>query len=96
MEARRVECDGITRLRGLVKDLACSIDIIPDSNGFVLRTRHNQLLSNADIQASDLFVMEATVHLFDFDYWISFVEHRNFGLQKLLVLSDIVDLLTRD
>jgi hypothetical protein len=38
--------------------------------------------------------MEAAVHLLDLDDRIRFVEHRNFSFQKLLVLSDIVNLLT--
>jgi hypothetical protein len=77
MESTRVESDGEGVFLHCVANFKCLGDIVPDFDGSVLRTSHNQLLSNTNIQTSDFLSMEWTVDIVEFWLYFSTVVKRD-------------------
>lgn len=95
MEARWVEGNGKSIFLELVGDLECLVDVVPDLDSPVLRACCDELLSDADIETSNLLSVEAAMHEVEARDLVSTLVEWNVNLDDLIALGSEVDVVFR-
>ena len=87
--------DGQTLLWESLNNHALFGDVVPDSNGLILGACNDKLLPDTDIETCDCISVEATVNEVYLNVGVRLIVQGKLSPQDLVVLSDVVDVVTR-